>query len=103
MNVAVSKRAVMELLKCEITDEQFEEALEYAKKKQNYIFLKEARAVILEEWYLTKLTEEYVRSLAFSRYTMELCRTLNDMEKEHQAHKNLGAPKIVNHIVTVSV
>ena len=41
MNVAVSKRAVMELLKCEITDEQFEEALEYAKKKQNYIFQKD--------------------------------------------------------------
>ena len=101
--MAVSKRAVMELLKCEITDEQFEEALEYAKEKQNYIFLQEGRLVILEDWYLIKLTEEYVISLAFSRYTMELCRALNNMEKEHQAHKNLGAPNNHNHIVNVSV
>lgn len=101
--MAVSKIAVMELLKCEITDEQFEEALEYAKRKQNYIFLKEARPVVLEEWYLIKLTEEYVRNLAFLRYTMELCRELNNMEKEHQAQKNIGAPYNLNHIVTVSV
>lgn len=101
--MAVFKRAVMELLKCEITDEQFEEALEYAKKKQNYIFLEEGRMAILEDWYLLKLTKEYVISLAFSRYIMELCRTLNNMEKEHQAHKNLGAPNINNHIVIVSV
>ena len=50
-------------------------------------------------WYLVKLTEEYVRSLAFSKFTMDLCRTLRDMEKEHSI-RNQSAPTD-NHIVAV--
>ena len=84
MKEIVEKREVEELLGCEITDEQFEEALKYARHKH---------------WYLVKLTEEYVRSLAFSKFTMDLCRTLQDMEKEHPII-NQSAPTN-NHIVAV--
>lgn len=95
----IKKQEVEELLKCRITNEQFEEALECAKQKQAYIYRLEQRPVVLQHWYLVKLTEEYVRSLAFSRFTMDLCRTLRDMEKEHSA-KDQSAPTD-NHIVAV--
>lgn len=81
MKEIVEKREVEELLGCEITDEQFEEALKYARHKQEYIYQRERRQVVLQHWYLVKLTEEYVRNLAFSKFTMDLCRTLHDMEK----------------------
>ena len=87
MNDNVEKREVEELLGCTITDEQFEEALKYARHKQ--------------DWYLVKLTEEYVRSLAFSKFTMDLCRTLRDMEKEHPI-TDRSAPTDI-HIVAVPV
>ena len=93
------KKEVEELLGCEITDEQFEEALKYARHKQEYIYQREHRQVVLQHWYLVKLTEEYVRSLAFSKFTMDLCRTLQDMEKEHPII-NQSAPTN-NHIVAV--
>lgn len=65
MKEIVEKKEVEELLGCEITDEQFEEALKYARHKQEYIYQRERRQVVLQHWYLVKLTEEYVRSLAF--------------------------------------
>lgn len=81
MKEIVEKKEVEELLGCEITDEQFEEALKYARHKQEYIYQREHRQVVLQHWYLVKLTEEYVRSLAFSKFTMDLCRTLQDTKK----------------------
>lgn len=72
MKEIVEKREVEELLGCEITDEQFEQALKYARHKQEYIYQREQREVVLQHWYLVKLTEEYVRSLAFSKFTMDL-------------------------------
>lgn len=99
MSEIVKKGEVEELLGCVITDEQFDEALDYARRKQKYIYGREHRAVVLQHWYLVKLTEEYVRSLAFSRFTMDLCSTLRDMEKEHSV-KNQSAPTD-SHIVTV--
>lgn len=99
MSKIVKKGEVEELLGCMITDEQFNKALGYARKKQEYIYNRDQRAVVLRHWYLVKLTEEYVRSLAFSRFTMDLCSTLHDMEKEHSV-KNQSAPTD-NHIVTV--
>lgn len=95
----VRKREVEELLGCEISDEQFQEALEYAERKQEYIYKRERRPVVLQHWYLVKLTEEYVRSLTFSHFTMDLCRTLRDMEKEHSANCQSAPTNI--HIVTV--
>lgn len=82
MKEIVEKREVEELLGCEITDEQFEQALKYARHKQKYIYQREQRKVVLQHWYLVKLTEEYVRNLAFSKFTMDLCSALRDMEKE---------------------
>lgn len=99
MNEIVEKKEVEQMLRCEITDEQFEEALKYAKHKQEYIYQQEQSSVVLQHWYLVKLTEEYVRSLAFSKFTMDLCSTLRDMEKEHSAICQ-SAPTD-NHIVAV--
>lgn len=99
MSEVVKKGEVEELLGCTITDEQFNEALGYARRKQKYIYEREHRAVVLQHWYLVKLTEEYVRSLAFSKFTMDLCSALRDMEKEHSAICQ-SAPTD-NHIVAV--
>lgn len=99
MSEVVNKREVEELLGCVITDEQFNEALDYARRKQEYIYNRERRTVVLQHWYLVKLTEEYVRSLAFSKFTMDLCSALRDMEKEHSAICQ-SAPTD-NHIVAV--
>ena len=101
MNDNVEKREVEELLGCTITDEQFEEALKYARHKQAFIYQREPRKVVMQHWYLVKLTEEYVRSLAFSKFTMDLCRTLRDMEKEHPI-TDRSAPTDI-HIVAVPV
>ena len=97
MNDIVEKREVEELLGCTITDEQFEEALKYARHKQAYIYQREQREVVLQHWYLVKLTEEYVRSLAFSKFTMDLCSALRDMEKE--CSDKVRNTLISNHIV----
>lgn len=93
----VKRQEVEELLGFGITDEQLREALECARRKQEYIYQLEQRPVVLQHWYLVKLTEEYVRSLAFSKFTMDLCRTLRDMEKEHSA--NCQSAPTDNHIV----
>ena len=99
MSEIVKKREVEELLGCMIPEEQFNEALGYASKKQEYIYNRDCRAVVLQHWYLVKLTEEYVRSLVLSNFTMDLCSTLHDMEKEHLFNE-LGAPTD-NHIAAV--
>lgn len=78
----ITKNEVEELLGHQIADEQFGEALSYAKRKQGYIYEQEQREVVLQRWYLVQLTKEYVINLAFSRLTTDLCRTLRDMEKE---------------------
>lgn len=80
----VTRLEVEEILHCKITDKLFETALRTAKQKQRYIYSKEHRAVVLQHWYLVKLTEEYVRILAFADLTEDLCKTRN-MEKEHSA------------------
>lgn len=76
------KKEVEQLLGCSITDEQFIEAVEFAKDKQEYIYKQEHRAAVMQRWYFVKLIEEYVRSLAFSKLTMDLCQKRNNMEKE---------------------
>lgn len=96
----MEKREVEELLGYSITDSQFEEALECAQRKQEYIYQRENSSTVLQHWYLVKLTEEYVRSAAFSKFTMDLCRELRNMEKEHLTHCVKGAPT-ANHIVSV--
>lgn len=100
MREKIRREEVEELLGCEITDKQFEEALEHARQKQECIYRREHQAVVLQHWYLVQLTGEYVRNLALSKFTMDLCRTLHDMEKEHSATSR-SAPTD-NHIVAVS-
>ena len=100
-SIEVAKKSeVEELLGYKITDEQFEKALGYAKRKQEYIYQREQRVVVMQHWYLVKLTEEYVRSLAFSKLTMDLCQMRRNMEKEYLTHKGKGTPTS-NHIVAV--
>lgn len=93
----VTKSEVEELLGCEVDEKLFRDALAYAKKKQQYSYEREKRPVILQHWYLVKLTEECVRALAFSRFTMDLCETLNNIEKERQV--NDRSTPIANYIV----
>lgn len=98
MQEDVKKEEVEKMLGGVITDSQFAEALENARKKQEYIFQQEKRPVILQHWYLVKLVEEYVISLGFSKFTMDLCRTLSNMEKEHSTKSQSAHTDI--HIVT---
>ncbi len=95
----VKKSEVEELLGCGITDNQFEEALEYAARKQSFIYKRGKNPLVLQHSYLVKLTEEYVSSLAFSKFTMDLCREIRNMEKEHLTHLCKGAPATI-HIVS---
>ena len=81
------KMEVEQLLGCPITDEQYIEAFKYAKDKQEYIYKQEHRVAVMQRWYLVKLIEEYVRSLEFSRLTMDLCKKRDDLEKEYPAYK----------------
>lgn len=99
MQGSVEKREVEELLGEEISKEMFQEALDHAKRKQEYIFRQDGRKVVLQHWYLVKLTEEYARSLAFSKFTMDLCQEIRNMEKEHLTHLCKDALRN-NHIVT---
>lgn len=78
----VSKWEVEEMLGVEITEEQFHEALEYAKRKQSHIYKLEQGQEVLQKWYLAILTKEYVLQLAFSQFTQDFCEKLHDMEKE---------------------
>lgn len=87
MGEIVKKEEVEELLKSKITDRQFQLALRYAREKQEYIYRQEHRPVVLQHWYLVCLTEEYVRNLAFSDFTMALCGMMRNMEKEHSISK----------------
>ena len=64
-----------------LTDEQFEEAYEMAAMKQQFIFAREHRAVIMSLWYLEMLVMEYVRNLAFSHYTMDLCEVCGNKKE----------------------
>lgn len=100
MKEVVRKEEVEELLEYKITDEQFQKALGYATHKQAYIYEKEKREIVLSHWYLVILTEEYVRNLAFEKFTLDLCRKLADMEKEHSTQKSEYSTD--NHIVAVS-
>ncbi len=85
MEETVKRSEVEKLLGYGITDQQFIEALELAKHKQKHIYQRDQRPVVLQHWYLVKLTEEYVSSLALSKLTMGLCRALRDMENMQMA------------------
>lgn len=79
----IRKEEVEAWLGYRITDSHFENALEWAERKQAYIYECEKREAVMQRWYLVKLAEEYARSLAFSKFTMDLCSMHYNMEKEH--------------------
>ena len=95
----IKKEEVENLLGCCITDNQFAKALEYAVRKQESLYKRKESPEVLQREYLIKLTEEAVISLALSRFTMGLYRSLCNMEKEHPA--GAAVPKMNNHIVNV--
>ena len=65
-----------------ISDDDFRRALADAKRKQDFLFNVGYRYVYGED-YLLKLVCEYINQNSLSDFTMELSRTLNNMEKEH--------------------
>lgn len=79
----ISKEQIENLVGHAISDAQFGKALECAARKQTCAYENEKNPVVLQDWYLVKLTEEYVRNLAFSEFTMELYKELHNMKKEH--------------------
>ncbi len=84
----INKKEVEVLLGSSITDSIFEEALGCARRKQEYIYQREGREVVMQRWYLVKLVEEYVKSLAFSKFTMDLCMETCNMEKERPENRH---------------
>ena len=67
MKEIVEKKEVEELLGCEITDEQFEEALKYARHKQEYIYQRERRQVVLQHSHASLLISQGVNVAVISR------------------------------------
>lgn len=76
------KQEIEQQLGCEIPETLYQEACTYAKNKQAYIYSQEGRTIVFEDWYLKKLVEEYVVSLALSSYTMDLC--VEKIGKQHR-------------------
>lgn len=79
-------------LNTKLTDEQFEEAYEMAAMKQQFVFAREHRNVIMSIWYLEMLVLEYVRNLAFSHYTMDLCEVCGNKKSTYQTRQALTKP-----------
>lgn len=69
----ISKTVLETVLGSSITDSMFKEALSCARQKQAYIYQHEKRQEVLQDWYLLELAKEYIRSIALSRFTMDLC------------------------------
>lgn len=76
------KTAVERNLGRKISDKDFNRALTDAKRKQAFLSDLGYEHVAGED-YLLKLVCEYVNQNSISDFTMELSRTLNNMEKEH--------------------
>lgn len=78
----ISKVKLETLLGSSITDNMFKEALNCARKKQAYIYQREKREEVLQEWYLLELTKEYIKSITLSKFTMDLCREVCKTKEE---------------------
>ncbi len=77
------RKEAEQLLGYQITDAAFERAYTRAQCKQMHIYQITDNVMVLEPWYLAQLIAEYVKSNAFSDFTIELSRRLRNMEKEH--------------------
>ena len=72
-----------QLLGYQITDAAFKAAYTRAQCKQMRIYQITDNVMVLEQWYLAQLISEYIKSKAFSDFTIELSRRLHNKEKEH--------------------
>lgn len=77
------RKEAEQLLGYQITDAAFEQAYTRAQCKQMRIYQITDNVMVLEQWYLAQLIAEYVKSKAFSDFTIELSRRLYKKEKEH--------------------
>ncbi|MCR5791354.1 MAG: hypothetical protein K6G83_15835 [Lachnospiraceae bacterium] len=94
------RKEAEKLIGFQITDDAFDRAYIQAECKQMYIYLQTEETMVLEPWYLAQLIAEYVKSNAFSEFTIELSRALSNMEKEHSFQRT-ERPKALP-IVSVS-
>ena len=84
----VRKEEVEALLHSQVTNKEFDIAVKKARKKQQYIYDQTKRSVVLEDWYLVKLAEEFILSDRLSNLTADICEMLREKEssengKEH--------------------
>lgn len=75
------RTAVEREMERQISDDEYEAALEAAKRKQELVS-DPAHSYVRDPGYLVLLVCDFIRQNALSDFTMEVCRTLN-MEKEH--------------------
>ena len=78
----ISKTELEAVIGSSITDSMFGEALNHARCKQAYIYQHSKRDEVLQRWYLLELIKEYVKSITFSRFTMDLCREVCKTKEE---------------------
>ena len=93
----IQKNEVEQKIGFEVTDEQFETGLQYAKRKQE-LLLQAGKRHASGRSYLLELAKEAVMGIAFSDYTVRAYAMLRDMEKERQ-FKEHGTPSD-NHILS---
>lgn len=96
----MGKREVEGMIGSELSEDLRHTALTYAERKQQCIYEQCHDPVVMQEWYLSVLMEEFIKRNALSEMTINLCRTLRNMEKEHSAKSQSAQSDI--HIVTGS-
>lgn len=69
------KQEIEQQLGCEIPEDLYNAAITYAKDKQAYIYAREGRAVVLEE---------------FSNFTMDLCEEIRKRAPQRVLLMNTG-------------
>ncbi len=86
------KKQVELLVGCEVPEDIYTEALILANEKQERLLKREgAQEYEKEEWYLAKLTQEYIQYVCFRDLTIELGRNYKKkesaaLEATHPAH-----------------
>ena len=74
--------AVEALLDCPLPDEYWQRAEQHARRKLERAKEMQPEVEYYDDWYLTLLTRDTVRELAFSDYTLALCRERAKAAKE---------------------
>lgn len=96
----MGKREVKGMIGSELPEDLRHAVLAYAERKQQCVYEQCHDPAVMQEWYLSVLMEEFIKRTALSEMTMNLCRALRNMEKEHSAKSQSAQLDI--HIVTGS-